>query len=429
VLHDGRGTVHHTEPTEKGKSRVRPNTPRVRPGLTIRGSSGTAIPNVLFAALLLVSLAGLVSGILAAVLPAPALAVPSTSTTLVLRGEVKNKVDELEDQAGVVQADINALDVELERLTESYNRLNVDLETLNQDLTSLRRRLRESESLHQARQARLDKRLAETYKSENSGASSLIALLLITEDLSDFLERLFLITKVNIQDQILVEKVRASGDDMNEIAAQIEAKKSEALAVRRELDEKRAQIEGLLSERRSVLEGLDSRIAALIEQERARQEAERLRLEAEFRARLTGWERYDGPLPHIDDALLNQVVETAAAYLGVPYVWGGERPSIGLDCSGLLQYIYRQHGVNLPHYSGYQAQMGIPVPASEIAPGDLIAFGSPVHHVGMYIGDGLFIHAPRTGDVVRITPLSTRRDVATIRRFPVQGRAGAPKID
>lgn len=383
------------------------------------------------AAVFVVTFLGILAltGILAATLPSPALALPSTSTTLVLSGEAKDQVDELQGQAAAVQGQIDVLDIDLERLTEAYNQLNVDLETLNQDLTTLRRRLRETQDLHQIRQTRLAKRLADTYKSGRTGSSNVVAMLLTTKDFSDFLERLFLITKVTIQDQMLVDQIHDAANDIDEIASQIVAKKDDALAVRRELDAKRAQIENLLAERRVVLQGLDSQIAVLIEEERARQEAERMRLEAEFRSRLTGWERYDGPLPQIDDAVLRQVVETTAAYLGIQYVWGGERPSTGLDCSGLLQYIYRQHGVDLPHYSGYQAQMGIPVPVSEIAPGDLIAFGSPVHHVGIYIGEGLFVHAPRTGDVVKITPLSTRGDIATVRRFPLQERAGSPTID
>ncbi|MHB9149120.1 MAG: C40 family peptidase [Thermoleophilia bacterium] len=425
--------MHQPRTSQNDKPSVQRNTGSSRPGIPVScrlagrfdGSVSTAIFIVACVGVLALSF----TGILVAALPAPALALPSTSTTLVLSGEGKDQVDGLQGQAAAVQGQIDALDIELERVTEEYNLLNVNLEILNQDLTTLRRRLRETRDLHQVRQTRFAKRLADTYKSERTGSSNVVAMLLTTKDFSDFLERLFLITKVNIQDQILVDQIHDAANDIDEIAAQIVAKKDDALAVRRELEEKRAQIENLLSERLLVLQGLDSQIAALIEQERARQEAERLRLEAEFRSRLTGWERYDGPLPQIEDAVLRQIVETAATYLGIPYVWGGERPSTGLDCSGLLQYVYRQHGVDLPHYSGYQAQMGIPVPVSEIAPGDLIAFGSPVHHVGMYIGDGLFVHAPRTGDVVKITPLSTRGDIATVRRFPLQERAGSPTID
>lgn len=421
--------MHQPRTPHNDKPSVLRSTGRSRPGSAVPCHFAGNLSTTIFIAACVAVLALAFTGMLAAALPAPALAVPSASTTLVLSGEVREQVDGLQGQAAAVQGQIDALDIDLERLTEEYNQLNINLETLNQDLTTLRRRLRETEDLHQIRQTRFAKRLADTYKSERTGSSNVVAMLLTTEDLSDFLERLFLIAKVNIQDQILVDQIQGTANDIDAIASQIVPKKDDALVVRRELDEKRAQIENLLSERRSVLRGLDSRIATLIEQERARQEAERLRLEADFRSRLTGWERYDGPLPQIDDAVLRQVVETTALYLGIPYVWGGDRPSTGLDCSGLLQYIYRQHGVDLPHYSGYQAQMGIPVPVSEIAPGDLIAFGSPVHHVGIYIGEGLFVHAPRTGDVVKITPLSTRGDIATVRRFPLQERAGSPAID
>ncbi|MHB8867607.1 MAG: C40 family peptidase [Thermoleophilia bacterium] len=378
------------------------------------------------ALLLTITLAGLIAVAHTGV----AFAIPGTTTTsLVLQGAAKEQVDELRGQAQTVQADIDALDTRLEEVTESYNQLNVDLERLNQELTTLRRQLRETEDLHTDRQTRLNKRLSDTYKSGGGGGSSLLALLLVTEDFSDFVNRLILITKVTVQDQDLVENVRSTVDDMGDLGTLIEERKRQALAVRRQLDQKQEEIESLLTERTAVLDGLDTRIAALVEEERQRQEAERARLEAELRSKLAGWQRYDGPLPQTDNAILNQLVETAATYLGVPYVWGGEHPSRGLDCSGLMLYVYRQHGVVLPHYSGYQAQMGVAVARADIMPGDLIAFGTPVHHVGMYVGDGLFIHAPRTGDVVKLTPLSTRRDINTIRRFPVQARTGPVAID
>lgn len=119
-------------------------------------------------------------------------------------------------------------------------------------------------------------------------------------------------------------------------------------------------------------------------------------------------------------------VETALAYHGVPYLWGGETTS-GFDCSGLMLYVFNQHGVKLPHYSGSQFRMGEKVAASALQPGDVVFFGSPIHHVGMYIGGGYFIHAPRTGDFVKISPLAKRRDYAGARRYPWQLRVGPPR--
>ena len=93
-------------------------------------------------------------------------------------------------------------------------------------------------------------------------------------------------------------------------------------------------------------------------------------------------------------------------YLGVPYVWGGAstRPA-GFDCSGLTMYVFAKVGVSLPHYAAAQYQLGSPVSKDQLQPGDLVFFRG-LGHMGMYIGGGNMIHAPHTGDVVKISPLS-----------------------
>lgn len=110
------------------------------------------------------------------------------------------------------------------------------------------------------------------------------------------------------------------------------------------------------------------------------------------------------------------VVAEARKYLGVPYVWGGTDPRNGLDCSGLVQLVYRNLGVDLPRVSYQQATEGRSVPSlAQAKPGDLLAFGSPrVNHIAIYIGDGKMIEAPRPGLQVRVadvypTPVAIRR--------------------
>lgn len=102
-----------------------------------------------------------------------------------------------------------------------------------------------------------------------------------------------------------------------------------------------------------------------------------------------------------------QAVSLAEHFLGVPYVWGGATPS-GFDCSGLLMYVYGLLGYKLPHYSGYQWYVGERVPLSQLQPGDIVFFhpsSNGPQHEGIYIGGGQFLHAPHTGDVVKISSL------------------------
>jgi hypothetical protein len=110
--------------------------------------------------------------------------------------------------------------------------------------------------------------------------------------------------------------------------------------------------------------------------------------------------------------LRSELVNTAKRFLGIPYRWGGTTAENGFDCSGLTMVCYRLIGLNLPRVSRNQFQAGRWIAKDQLQPGDLVFFatkgGTRVTHVGMYIGDGKFIHAPRTGKDVRIEKLSNR---------------------
>jgi hypothetical protein len=111
--------------------------------------------------------------------------------------------------------------------------------------------------------------------------------------------------------------------------------------------------------------------------------------------------------PSTGTAAGEAVVARARTYLGVPYVWGGTDPEKGLDCSGLVQRVYADLGYDLPRVSYEQARAGRAVEGGldQVQPGDILAFGSPVHHVGIYVGGGQMIEAPRPGLDVRIGPV------------------------
>lgn len=98
---------------------------------------------------------------------------------------------------------------------------------------------------------------------------------------------------------------------------------------------------------------------------------------------------------------VQKIITTALAQRGKPYVWAAAGPA-SFDCSGLVQYAFRAAGVSLPHSSNMQSQMGRPVSRSEARAGDLVFLYTPVSHIGIYLGNGLQVHAPTSGDVVKI---------------------------
>ncbi len=350
----------------------------------------------------------------------------TTTSSIYLYGAAKSQVDALTGQAGAVQADINTLDDELELATESYNQMALKLDQLNVRMADLRRQLRNAQVDHDRRVQMFEERLVGVYKS--GGRDQLLQMLLLADGVDDLLNRIRIISTLAGQDTALVDNLQESTDTLDSLLKEIDAHKAEELVIRRQMDAQRGEIEAKLVERQGTLSGLGKQITQVIETERIRQENERAALQASLLGLLNGGQKYTGPLPQNNNAVLDQFVQTAATYMGIPYVWAGDRPSTGFDCSGFTQFVYAQHGINLPHYSGYQAQMGIPIQLKDIQAGDLVAFGFPVHHVGIYIGEGLFINAPRTGDVVKIEPLSGRSNLAAIRRFPLQLRVGAPAV-
>lgn len=116
------------------------------------------------------------------------------------------------------------------------------------------------------------------------------------------------------------------------------------------------------------------------------------------------------PLPVREARTLNDLTACANSFLGVPYLWGGTTPA-GFDCSGLVQYCYREVlNIELPRTTYYQCEVGVEVPFEELLPGDLLFFadGGDVHHVAMYLGDGYYVEAPHTGDVVKITAMNDK---------------------
>lgn len=336
---------------------------------------------------------------------------PTTTTTLPPgpSEETLQRLRELEALSSQISAkqylvykaaiELDEMDRVLAGIVEEYNLRVLELGDAKQSADRLQRELELVREELAAAESTLEQRVVGAYKNDLSALDFLLA----TTDISDFIRRLGLLVSIVRSDQRRVDEVaslRARSDRLlDDASRQI----YDVTTASRLLEEQRAQIEAKLAERQAYVDRLSDEVRALVDQQR-QIAADVAPVGVDIGSYMVG----DG----------NAVVKTALRYLGIPYVWGGATPS-GFDCSGLVQYVFMQHGLYVPHYSRYQAQLGFEIPLQDIAPADLVFFGDPVYHVGIYMGDGLFVHAPRTGDVVKISPLAARTDLSHIRRLMV----------
>jgi len=337
-------------------------------------------------------------------------------------------------QAQAVLAQIQQQDVQLEKAIESYNYANVQLKEIDADLNSNARHLVVAQKSLGVAQQHIAERLRALYVNGDGGGA--VEILLGAKSLDDLLNRLDMVQRVGDQDARVLGDVKQFRKEVTLHRKQLkDARVEQAQVVAQRASQKQA-IESQLAERKRMLAGIQDEIKQLQAEEAVRQA--QLRREAE--ARLLAQQRQqasartqalelstndfspesdtsstDASIPAAPPSQYGGVVGIAMQYLGTPYVWAGSSPG-GFDCSGLVAYVYAQVGVSLPHNAAAQYGYGTPVAYSDLQPGDLVFF-SGLGHVGIYIGGGQFIHAPHTGDVVKISSLSEHGGYVGARRL------------
>ena len=308
-------------------------------------------------------------------------------------------------------AQINAMDAQLEKAVEAWNGANVRLGQIKHDLEVNRSRLETAKKNLASARARVSERLVALYTTNSPDA---LSILLGASSLGDLIDRLDSANRIAEEDaRIAAEVTRYRTEVQSRQQALVKAESDQEKVVA-ERASQRASIQSQLAERQALYSSIKDQITQLEAAERERQ----ARLAAQARAAAKNHQPAPEPAPSSGSSggsstpsapapppsSHSSVVSIALQYLGVPYVWGGASPS-GFDCSGLTMYAYAKVGVYLPHNAAMQYGMGTPVSRSQLAPGDLVFFNG-LSHVGMYIGGGRFVHAPHTGDVVKISSLS-----------------------
>ena len=359
-----------------------------------------------------------VSGrIVASRLVSAGLAFTLLATSVTPASAVTNaKIEARKRDAARAQARLDDLSTQLELRAEELAQTESQLEKTRAKIARTEDELVHAERDLALSQTQLADRAASIYRA---GRLDPIALFVGVADFSDLLNRIELYRRIGRQDADTVVSVREAKQRVEYARSVLEQRQAEQIELRSEARTKKAQVAGALESQRSYLSSIKSEVAALIAEERKRQErieAERARQVA---AALREQQRAERRPSQIDVSRLggshSSVVLEAMKYLGVPYVWGGASPS-GFDCSGLVQYCYAQVGIQVPRTARDQYFAGTAIPAERtdlLQPGDLVFFAEnrdpqQIHHVGIYAGNGAFIHAPQTGDVVRVSSLSER---------------------
>jgi len=311
-------------------------------------------------------------------------------------------------QAQQILAQIQQIDDSLGAAVESYNLANVQLKKIESDQRENRLQLKLTRANLKVAQDSLAARLVSAYTSTQD--NSTLSVLLGATSLDDLLNRIEAVNSTSRQDASIVQQVTSFKAAIQQQRAELRKAHSEQRTIVAQKAAQKQRIESQLASRRQLLSSIKGQIARI----KAAEEAQQRQLAAAARSRLSGGVPVPGGIgisastpegstvapPNIHGG----VVGIAMQYLGVPYVWGGSTPR-GFDCSGFVAYVFAQIGVSLPHSSYAMYGMGTPVSTSQLQAGDLVFF-TGASHMGIYIGSGQFIHAPHTGDVVKISSMS-----------------------
>ena len=360
------------------------------------------------------------------------LAVGSASAT-----SIKDK----QAQAQAIMAQVEQLGVQVDQASNAYASANEQLQQIDTSLASNQRHLVAAKKSLVVAQAHIAQRLRDLYV-HGQGDSTLEVILGATS-LDDVVTRIDAMQRVAKQDSDILHAVKKYRQEVVTRRAQLKQARVDQARVVAERAAQKQSIESRISEQQRLLASVKDEIVRMQAAERRQQAI----LAAQARARAEAAQKaaaqaaaqqaasaqdataataviasqqvpvsgggYDPTLPA---PRYGSVVSIALQYLGVPYVWGGASPATGFDCSGLVMYVFAQVGISLPHNAAAQYGYGVPVPYDQLQPGDLVFFEG-LGHVGIYIGGGQFIHAPHTGDVVRISSLSDHGGYVGARRI------------
>ncbi|HEX9122817.1 MAG TPA: NlpC/P60 family protein [Actinomycetota bacterium] len=295
------------------------------------------------------------------------------------------------------RARLEALNQHLSLLDEQINQERIKLAEIQSNLAEVRRQKATAEATASKAVADLNARAATAYQ----GVGSELELLLGAESFSDFSDRLEFMGSLAQSDADLATTASTAKQQAAWAADQLGKALQEEQSTLGSLHQKETEIQAGIAEAQSLYQRLNKQWHDAVAAQRAAAAAAAAVQTTNF---VTVRPPPGGP-PPAPNANAQAAIDAAYSVIGTPYVWGSADPSVGFDCSGLTMWAWAHAGLSLPHSSAMQYAVLPHVAQSDLQPGDLVFFYSPISHVGLYIGGGNMIDANHPGDVVNIRPV------------------------